>query len=240
MNLVVDIGNTLVKAALFEGKEIQKSFVSELEKFDAKALLEGQKIQRGIIASVINNYKKLVNPISEKVNLMEFTHETPVPIKNLYKTSETLGRDRLAAAIGAHFLFKGEAVLAVDCGTCIKYDFVNAAGEYLGGAISPGLHMRLKALNHFTSRLPLIEADYNYEKLIGTDTKESILSGTFVATAAEADAVIEKYKQQFPQLKIVLTGGDSDFFVKRLKNTTFADPNLVLKGLNEILLFNIS
>ncbi len=242
MNLVVDIGNTRVKAALFEKKELTKmdvflpSDISSLIKF----IEEENGIKNVIFSSVVGESQEMINEIQKHIfSVIVLSSATKIPIINLYKTPETLGNDRLAAAIGAHSTFPNQNVLSIDCGTCIKYDFINSSEEYLGGAISLGLNMRLGALNHFTSRLPLIESDFDFDGLIGQNTTESILSGTLTAAAIEVDGTIEKYREQFPDLKVVLTGGDMLFFEKRLKNTIFADPYLVLKGLNEILEYNI-
>jgi type III pantothenate kinase len=149
-----------------------------------------------------------------------------------------LENDRLAAAIAGATLYPGSNVLVIQAGTCITYEFINAQGEYIGGAISPGIQMRYKAMNTFTGKLPLIEHK-KFDGLIGQTTEESILSGVNNGILAEVDGIINAYKSQYPDLTIILSGGDADFFVKQLKNSIFAVPNIVLKGLNIILDFNV-
>lgn len=218
---------------------MKESFAMKLEEFDAKKFLGEKKVKRVIVASVVNNYKKLVNHLTEKLNLLEFTSETPVPIKNMYKSMHTLGNDRLAAAVGAFQQFPNEDTLAIDAGTCIKYDFTNSKGEYLGGGISPGIDMRFKALNNFTDRLPLVPRNDDFNQLIGTNSHESILSGVQTSVVAEVDGMISQYTQNYPNIKVMLTGGDASFFETRLKKKPiFADPFLILKGLNAILEYN--
>ncbi len=231
MNLVVDIGNTLIKCGVFKEGALVRSFVTE----DEKEVLNEPGIKKGIICSV---RKELPAGLKDNKRFMLFTAQTPVPLKNKYRSAATLGSDRLAAAVGASHQIKGKPTLVIDAGTCLKYNFINAAGEYLGGSISPGLEMRFKALNAFTGRLPLQEKDGKFEDLIGTDTKGSMLSGVQEGIIAETDGIIDRYLKLYPGLCVILTGGDAAFFEKRLKNSIFADPFLVLKGLNIILEHN--
>ncbi len=236
MKLIIDIGNTRVKAGLFEQNELVHSFVFE----SADALLQSDlfsdySITHCIAASVVNNIESFISRLKEQAAVFVFTNETPVPIKNLYKSADTLGGDRLAGAAGANFLFPDKNILVIDAGTCIKYNFVNSRNEYIGGAISPGLRMRFKALHTFTSRLPLLELDEKFDELIGRDTVENILSGVELGAITEMQGFIEHYKLLYPDIYIFLTGGDADFFEKRLKKPIFADSFLILKGLNVIL-----
>ncbi len=241
MQLVIDIGNTRIKAALFQKDQLLEFLVFK----DYKEVLESALfnnsyvIKNCIVASVVDDIEQFVEELSKKINVLVFTSETPLPIKNLYKTISTLGSDRLAAAVGGEFLFPGQDILIIDAGTCIKYNFVNENKEYIGGAISPGIQMRFKALNTFTSRLPLVEVDLNFDSLIGVDTKGSILSGVEMGAIAEVNGFIDEYKIIYPNLKLLITGGDVNFFEKRLKNSIFADSYLILKGLNRILNYNI-
>jgi type III pantothenate kinase len=168
---------------------------------------------------------------------MEFKPTTPIPLKNSYSTAETLGTDRLAAAVGANFFYEGKNVLAIGCGTAITYDFVTEAGEYVGGAISPGIGIRFKALNQFTAKLPLVEIDEKFPILAST-TRESILSGVLNGAIHEVDGYIDAIHQNFSDFEVILTGGDANFFVGKLKNAIFVVPNLVLIGLNRILYHN--
>ncbi len=234
-NLALDFGNTHIKAASFKGADLaefrQFESIDELLKNKAFILTH----QAAIITSVTDAHLAFIESFSSQLSCILFSSTTLLPIKNKYKTASTLGSDRLAASVGAFTLYPNGDVLTIDCGTCIKYNFVNKANEYIGGAISPGLHMRFKALNAFTSKLPLIKLDENFETLIGQTTEESILSGVINGAAKEIDGIITDYKLAYPNLITVVTGGHGNFFVKRLKNSIFAHPNLVLVGLNKIL-----
>jgi type III pantothenate kinase len=240
MKLIIDIGNTRIKAALFEQKKLISAFyfVSIAEIIDAN-LFSKNSISHCIIANVTSSAKDLFANLNANCPIITFDTNLPVPLTIKYKTPATLGADRLACAVGASVLFNQQNVLIIDAGTCIKYDFVNADNEYIGGGISPGLEMRFKALQHFTARLPLLKIDNEFNQLIGSNTTESILSGVQMGAMAEVQGIIEGYQLKFPNLRIVFTGGDASFFEKQFKKPIFADQNLVLKGLNEILDFNI-
>lgn len=237
--LVIDYGNTLVKAAVFRDDEIQKMKTgSELNIETLKTFQAEYHTEDVIISSVVTIPPKISAFLKENFRLTELTHNTPVPITNLYKSPETLGKDRLAAAVAAHAMFPNNHVLAIDAGTCVTFDFVDFTGGYYGGGISPGIHMRFKALHTFTQRLPLV-MHQNFEGLSGTTTEESILSGVLNGIVSEFDGIIGEYRKKYDKLQVVVTGGDMNFFAKKLKSNIFATPNLVLKGLNEILKFNV-
>ncbi len=171
--------------------------------------------------------------------MLLFEASTPIPLKNLYQSTSTLGSDRIAASVGAFSLYPSQNVLTIDAGTCIKYNFVNTNNEYIGGAISPGINMRLRSMNHFTSRLPLVQFDFNYEKLTGTSTEESLLSGALIGSVTEIESMIERYSDKYENLITVITGGDADYLCKQVKSRFFAHPDIVLNGLNTILNLNI-
>jgi len=169
---------------------------------------------------------------------LELNNSTSLPINNLYKTIQTLGKDRIAAVTGGANLFPNNDLLIIDAGTCITFDFINANKDYLGGAISPGINLRFKALHNFTGNLPLIDpkADVN---LIGDSTESSILSGVINGVREEVDGIIGRYKSSYPNMKVIFTGGDVKYFDKYVKNNIFAVENLVLKGLKAILNYNV-
>ncbi len=241
MNLAIDIGNTRIKSGVFENNTLKEFFIfQDTSQLLQSPLFSTYKITECIVGSVVNNIDAMVEELSKKISVTLFTNETLTPLKNLYKTAHSLGSDRLAAAVGGNSLFPGKNILVIDAGTCIKYNFVNARNEYLGGGISAGLQMRFKSLHTFTSRLPLLEIDENYDKLIGTTSNESILSGIQLGTLAEVEGFIEQYKKHFPDINVLITGGDVKFFEKRLKKPIFADSFLILKGLNAILEFNLN
>ncbi len=249
MKLVVDVGNSKVKLAVFEENQLidfQKfSIDRDLEMLiqDFRKIIKSHKIKRTILSSV-NDYSKEIEKFLQSAgDLLKLTYQTPIPIKINYKTVKTLGKDRIALAVAANSLYPKQNVLIIDAGTCITYDFINDKNEYLGGSISPGLQMRLKALHNFTSDLPLIEAtkEKTADKLgfIGKNTETSILTGVLQGILGELEGFIDKYKRQYPTLKIVITGGDASFFERSIKNKIFAVPNLILHGLNKILDHNV-
>lgn len=238
MNLVIDIGNTRVKAAYFSKREMleYRVFAKLSDLIHAEDFLRAaDKVMVGTVVNINDDLKKALNHAE---TFMFFTNEAQIPLKNLYKTAGTLGSDRLAAAIGAHSLYPNKNVLNIDTGTCLKFNFVSQNMEYLGGAISPGLQMRFKALQHFTDKLPLVKMKPDFNTLIGNSTENSILSGVINGILKETDGIIEEYKLLYPDLTIVVSGGDTEFFAKRLKNRIFAHPHTVLVGLNEVLIYN--
>lgn len=240
MNLIIDCGNTLTKIALFHGNEMiafsrVTSFgIQEIEHF----IVSNPGIKNAVISDV-RDYDENINVyLKQRFNTLVFSNSTAVPITNSYSTPETLGKDRLAAVVGAHHLFPSSDVLVIDAGTAITYDIISADGVYSGGGIAPGIAMRYKALHTFTGRLPLLDY-YGDTPLVGNNTVMSIQSGVLNGAVAEMDGIITQYLNQSPLIKIIVTGGDYNYFDKRLKIKTFAAPNLVLEGLNLILNFNI-
>lgn len=240
MNIVIDTGNTRTKLALFQGREMV-SFTS-FNGVDVQALVQfcdaNPMAEHAIFSTVQEQSAEIETYLQQRYKTILFSQQTPVPVINRYATPATLGKDRLAAVIGSKLLFPGTDNLVIDAGTAITFDLITAAGEYLGGGISPGIEMRYNALHTFTSRLPLLTPTRE-AALIGTDTATSIHTGVINGTIAEIEGIIQRYQQLYPDLKIILTGGDHNYFDKRLKIKTFAAPNLVLEGLNLILEFNI-
>lgn len=241
MQLVIDLGNTNAKLFLFLNGELVESKVEKvLEPQElAEYIAKNKKITKAIISSVVNHDKGLEEVISKLNFSMVLTDKTKLPIENAYQTPLTLGRDRLAAAVGAFDIFPNTPVLAIDAGTCIKYDFVNEKKQYLGGAISLGINTRLQALNHYTDKLPLVEKQSLPLNLIGNTTEASILSGAINGALAEINETINRYTEMYPNLKVVLSGGDCVYLEKGIKNTIFVEPFLVQKGLNKILTYNL-
>ena len=245
MNLVIDIGNTMSKLAVFRGRD-PYSF-SSVEKISAGILEDflgsNPGIKNAILSSVTFHDPSIIRMLESRFHFIELSESTSIPVKNLYRSPESLGKDRLACAVGAHLLFPNKNVLAIDAGTCIKYDFVNASGHYLGGGISPGIDLRFRSLNQFTDKLPLLT--YRpFDELIGNTTEGSILSGVLNGVAEEVKGIVQRYREEYPGLRVVLTGGFMKFFerifnIQDMENSSiFADSFLVLKGLNQILIFN--
>ena len=239
MNLVLDFGNTRIKSAVFNGAELVRKQIFDNENELIEASKGFTEVKNCLIGSVTNNHKAAFEILSKKFNTQLFEAATPIPLKNLYKSALTLGSDRLAASVGSYSLYPNQNVLTIDAGTCIKYNFVNSNNEYIGGAISPGLSMRLKAMNYYTQALPLIEADMNYDKLTGQSTAESILTGALIGASCEVEAMIQRYESEHQNLVVVLTGGDADYLCKQVKNRFFTSQNLLLIGLNTILTYNL-
>jgi len=237
LKLIIDIGNTNTKLAIFDDKKIVKTIIlANLELTLIKNFLGKIIISSTIIScvkAVDNNIMNIVNHF----NAYLFNESTKIPIDNKYKTLNTLGNDRIAAVIGAIYLFPKKDVLVFDAGTCLTIDFANKNKQYLGGRISPGISMRYHALHNFTAKLPLLEYDEKY-MYVGNDTNTSIISGVQQGILAEVKSIILDYKSCNHETIIIFTGGDSVFFEKELKNSIFAEPNLVLIGLNEILDYN--
>ncbi|MFA6923488.1 MAG: type III pantothenate kinase [Bacteroidales bacterium] len=238
MNLAIDFGNTCIKLGFFNENELLEVKIFERNKFkNIKKYIFKKNIKNIIISSVVGESEIFIKSFIKRNKIIKLETKTKLPVKNLYKTPETLGKDRIASVVGANFIFPKKNILVIDIGTCIKYDLINSKNEYLGGNISPGFDMRLKALHNFTAQLPLVKRK-EINNLLGDTTETSILTGVFNGIKAEVDGIIEKYKMKFRDLKIILTGGDIIIFDNRIKNSIFAEPNLVLKGLNIILRFN--
>lgn len=247
MYLVIDFGNTNKKMAVLpEGKLPPKAFVflqdqivslPEISKRQVEEMTANQKISGCILSSVAGVPASFTNWLAKKFPTIILNETTPIPIVNLYKTPETLGKDRLAAAVAGAAIYPRRPVLVVGAGTALTYDLVSERREYRGGSISPGMEMRFRALHTFTSRLPLLswsEIDFR----AGTDTNSSILSGVINGMAAEMEGMIRLYRRENPGLKVILSGGDLNYFVNRLKISIFALPNIVIYGLQQILAFN--
>ena len=238
MNLVIDVGNSLLKVALFQNSHLVAKYdFSKSDKIDFDKIFKNYSIINSIVSNVSQISPDILTYLEKQTNLVLINNKLKFPFKNLYKTKETLGQDRLVLISASCFDFPNENVLVIDAGSCITFDFKNDKNEYLGGSISPGISMRIKSLNSFTTNLPLVTLD-NYNELIGNDTNSSIKSGIVNGVISEIDGVIDRYEHMFENIKIVLTGGDAKFLLKRIKNTIFADQNFLLKGLNNLLQVN--
>lgn len=241
MYLIVDIGNTNQKAAFFdrEGRIVNVLQKSLLLKEDLEKLTEQFEVEAALVSVVGKADEELLAWIPTQMRTLTFFNDLPLPIKVRYATPRSLGTDRLANAVGANSLFPNQNVLSIQVGSCLVTDLVTTDNEYWGGTIAPGLRMRFRALEHFTAKLPLIEPkDIDY--VVGKSTEESILSGVVNGMACEIEGLVEQYKSRFPDLKIVITGGDAPLMEGYLKNSIFAAPNLVLLGLYKILRLNVS
>ena len=239
MNLVIDVGNTRVKVALFEENSLLTSDSFELKDIfiQLKNIGENNKIDRAIISSVANVSDIDLKKIESLFRLVYLSQTTEVPFINEYATKNTLGVDRMALASAAVLKYPNKNVLVIDAGSCITYDFISDKGIFKGGGISPGIEMRYRALNKFTDKLPLLGPVDKFS-IIGNTTEQAIHSGVLNGLIIEINGIIEEYNLQFEKLTVVLTGGDTIFLAKRLKNSIFANPNFLLVGLNNILIQN--
>ncbi|WP_298503762.1 type III pantothenate kinase [uncultured Maribacter sp.] len=240
MNLIIDVGNTNVKLAVF--KEDSLLFLDiiqgeDLEKKAKNIFKEFPEIKDSILSSVGNLSNKDLEFLKRQTKVHVLNADSKVAFVNKYATPKTLGVDRIALAMAAVTLFPKKNALIIDAGSCVTYDFVDSNGDYLGGAISPGVQMRYKALYSLTSKLPLLEKE-DILSFIGNSTETSIHSGVVNGISLEIDGVINQYKTRFKDLTVILTGGDTHFLSKRLKNTIFADSKFLLKGLNHLLEYN--
>jgi type III pantothenate kinase len=239
MNLVIDIGNSSAKTGCFnKGELVSLAVEEEFTPQKAAELIRRFRVRKCILCSVRDPNEPLMEFLRNNVPyLIDLSHTTPVPFKNLYRTPERLGKDRIAAAAGAYAAFPATHALIIDMGTAITFDILTSSGEYMGGNISPGLMMRFRALHEFTSRLPMLEKD-EFSADPGTDTRSAIISGVQKGILYEINGYMEHFSVSYPGLKVILTGGDADFFADKLKKPIFVVPNLVLNGLNFILDYN--
>lgn len=237
MNICVDIGNTATKIGVFHNSELE-SFI-RFEGHDVEDIIKiisDTTASHCIVSSTVHlsdDYKdKLMTLNGCYVHFFDF--KTPIPVRNLYQSPQTMGMDRLAAVIGAYDLKPNNDILIIDAGTAITFDILNSSGEYLGGNISPGLEMRFKALHEYTSLLPLV-SDYSVKSEVGVDTISAIQNGVINGVKYEIKGVIESFVSKYPQLLIFLTGGNDFDFDTRIKKRNFVDKYLVLRGLNRVL-----
>ncbi|MFT3884797.1 MAG: type III pantothenate kinase [Flavobacteriales bacterium] len=235
IDLVVDVGNTRLKAALFQHHRLlEQAAMPNGAAAALDALLAGRRLRAIAIGSVYRAQPGLLEHLRTLGPVTVITGDTPAPVANGYATPSTLGVDRLANAAAAWSLFPGRPSLAIDAGSCITYDLVDAGGVYRGGAIAPGLRMRARAMHAYSAHLPEIDPPED-ASLIGADTLGSLASGTHHAMVLEARGYIAELRQQYPGLAVVLTGGDAPRFARALKNGIFAHPSLTLLGLHAIL-----
>lgn len=237
MQLCLDFGNTNVKYAVYDERQlVAEGRQSDCLVRDIRAWRRQYAFDKVILSSTRNLRASLLRHLDREYQFVHLSHRTPLPIANAYHTPETLGRDRLAAAIGAWVDLPTAAHLVIDIGTCITYDIV-AESTFMGGNIAPGVHLRIKAMNDYTDKLPLVEK-HNTGHLLGRSTTEALQNGAVLGTLCEIEAFIARSKARFPSINVTLTGGDAEYFAQLLDSKIFVAPLLVLKGLNEILLYN--
>jgi type III pantothenate kinase len=238
MNIVVDAGNTFTKIGIFENDILkQKEVFKRDEGLDI--FLQKTTVEHILVSSVVPGAPQLLSWSIASGKRFILKANLPLPIHNGYATPETLGVDRLAAACGAHFLFPKQDCLVIDAGTCINYEFINKEGHYFGGAISPGVRMRFEAMHNHTAKLPLAPV-VKTAPLVGRSTIECLQSGVMNGVLEELRGTISQYSAQYPDARVILCGGDAHFFEKDINPSIFVAPDLVLIGLNSILLHNVA
>ena len=238
MQLIIDVGNTRVKAAIFHGDVLQashhfllKDFIEEVGEFAGL-----YPVKKAIISSVGRLSEEQARSVQLRFPTIILSHTTPLPFSNDYGTPHTLGVDRIALVAAFAKAYPKKNGLIIDAGTCITYDFITAEGSYKGGAISPGLRLRYETLNNLTANLPLLEKQLP-QSIIGTTTNEAIHSGVVNGVLLEMDGAINHYKEHYNVEIVIITGGDAEFLAKRLKNSIFAHSKFLLEGLNYILTY---
>jgi len=238
MFLTIDIGNTRTKAAVFEpnGQLVISFTVGGNEVEELIKLISSYSIQHVISSASGTRAWKLAD-LGVKGKQIELSHEIPLPITLVYTTPNTLGRDRIAAACGVHSLFPKNNCLVIDAGTCMTMDVILKSGVYIGGNIAPGLSMRLKSMHEYTAKLPLAEIEWPMLPF-GDSTIHALQNGACLGALMEIEGILNKTKNAFGEVFVVMTGGDSPFLAKKLEREIFLEPELVAKGLFKILAFN--
>lgn len=240
MNLIVDIGNSSVKLAVFEKQTLiflRREKANDLEHSVLEILNRFPKIKQIYVASVVAFDRSHFSKIFSSYKLFFLDSKSKFPFVNLYHTPESLGPDRMALVAAAVCKYANQNVLIIDAGTCITYDFVDAKSNYHGGAISPGIQMRYKALYENTDRLPLLEPTIPTH-IVGDTTQSAIHSGVVLGVVNEIEGVVASYKSKYSGLKVILSGGDANFLCKQFKISIFAVSNFLLEGLNFLLEYN--
>jgi len=236
MYLIIDIGNTRVKAAVFKEDKITEIIHFHITDFEIilAEISEKYSIKKALVSAVGKLSKKSKSLLHSLFDCVELNAQTKLNFTNAYATPNTLGVDRIALAVAAVANYTNKNVLVIDAGTCVTFDFVTAKAVYLGGAISPGVQSRYKALHDYTQNLPLLEKKVS-KNFIGNSTNTSIHSGVTNGISREIDGVIAQYKETYKKLTVVLTGGDADFLAGQLKSSIFVRPFFLIEGLFTIL-----
>jgi len=238
IRLCLDFGNTRLKYALFNEDQMLESATLANDTVSAiQDILDKYTPDASILSSVINHIPEIETVLAERTSFHKLSHLTQLPFTVPVGKPETMGADRIALAAAAVKFYPGKNNLVIGLGTAVTYNFINKYNEFLGGSISPGMELRFKSLNDYTALLPLVKKDWNFP-LVGYDTKTNILSGVILGMIKEIDGIIDAYTEKYENFNVILTGGDSSFFEVQLKNTIFADPEFLFKGLYAISFYN--
>jgi len=240
MNLIIDVGNTFIKLAVFAGDELLQKVTSEKEdflKYFHALIKKHPDMEHCIVSSVGGISEAELSALKVYLPVIELSYKAKFPFQNEYGTPDTLGVDRIALISAAAIQFPDENVLVIDAGSCITYDFLTSKNKYLGGAISPGIMMRYQAMHTFTANLPLLETK-STDELVGNSTNSSMHVGVIQGVINEMEGFINRYTEKYANLTVILTGGDAHFLRDSIKNDIFANSNFLLEGLNYILEIN--
>ena len=238
ITLCLDFGNTRLKCAVFDKRELREVIVLDDGSVETiRRLIDTYHPAKSLLSSVIDHDPVVETLLAAHSKFHRLDHNSRIPITTPVGKPETIGADRLGLVVAAADLFPGKNNLVVGLGTAITYNFINKYNEFLGGGISPGMEIRFKSLETFTAKLPLVKKDWNFP-LVGYDTRTNILSGVILGMAKEIDGMIDAYAEKYSNFNVLLTGGDAPYFVYHLKNLIFADPNLIYKGLYAISEYN--
>lgn len=241
--LCFDFGNTRLKCGVFNNDQLSEVLTLENDSLQTiRDLLDKYIPESAILSSVIDHNIEIEKLFKERTSFQKLDSTTKLPFTTPVPKPETIGADRLALSASAVHFYKGQNNLVIALGSCITYNFINKYNSFLGGSISPGMEMRFKALNYYTAKLPLVTIEtmdtvWNFP-LIGYDTDTNIISGIVLGMAAEIDGIINRYKEKFENINVLLTGGDTLNLVHHLKSNVIADPNLILKGLYALCKYN--
>ena len=235
MNLIIDIGSTFIKLAIYEDDTLR--FLQRYKKVrvsDINDIRKKYPFEKAILSSVRRSHPYFIQHLQKNYHLSILSHKTKVPVTLSYKTPKTLGLDRLAAVVGAVAAYPNKKILVIDIGTCMTYDYVDDKKVYHGGNISPGIELRLNAMHDYTSSLPLVKRK-KHEDILGKSTTRAIQNGAVWGVKLEIERFIESLTKKYGRLIVILTGGDAIYFGDWLDSKIFVSPNLVLDGLNHIL-----
>ena len=238
MKLVVDIGNTRIKLAFYEKNTLVEKAILQTAALSwlNERLQDGRIVEGAILSATGLDTEGVEGFLKKLLPYLKLEHNTPLPIQNNYATPDTLGKDRLAAVVAANFLFPKKNCLIIDSGTCLTYNCLDKNGVFIGGNISPGLTMRLKAMNYFTAKLPLIERNTEGETFIGNTTETAMRAGAQIGLLSEVEGFVKRLEKKMGKFKVILTGGDGLYLYDNLDiKEKYFEPNLVLQGLNQIL-----
>ena len=241
MNIVIDIGNTRTKAGVFKDGKLLHQYAGKLE--EVLVNLQSYNASNVIVSAVGLGVEEAIKAFEGKSTVLVFDRLLKFPLEIEYSTPETLGLDRLAAALGAVALKPGKNTLVIDMGSCITIDFIKEGKVFCGGVISPGFDMRFKAMHTFTAKLPLlssVELDSNIEQLPAGSTKECMIAGVVMGIKFEIEGHLAYYRSIYSDTEVTMTGGDASHFENKFNTPIFTKDSLVLVGLNSVLEYHVT